>query len=348
MDAYDWGESYIRGKNGTEFIFKGLRSNYREIKSTSGINICWVEEAEAVSKKSWDTLIPTIREPDSEIWVTWNPEAEDSPVRQRFILSEPSGLKLAQMNWRDNPWFPAVLEQERQDCLRDNPDDYDHIWEGECITRSDAQILSGKWVVREFEPESNWDGPYHGADWGFGSDPTAAVRLWVADRQLWVEYESYAHHLELDDTGQRWADDIPGIEKYVVRADNARPESISHVKKGRKRSETDRGAFPIPRLTAVKKWPGSVEDGIKHLRSYRQIVIHPRCENTALEARKYSYKVDRHTGDVLPVIIDKHNHLIDSLRYALQPVIVGAIKFATGSNATIKQTRRNKRDSFGR
>ena len=309
-DEYEWGESYIRGKNGTEFIFKGLRLNAKEIKSTAAIDICWVEEAETVSKSSWDILVPTIRNPGSEIWVTWNPESDDSEVRKRFVLNEPSSIKMVKINWDDNPWFPPELEQERQDCQRIDPDNYDWIWEGEVRTISDAQILNGKWVVQEFEPQDTWKGPYFGADWGFASDPTAAVKMWIADNKLWIEYESCKQKLELDDTAKKWMNDIPGIEKYVVRADCARPESISYVRR-----------TGIPRLTACKKWPGSVEDGIKFLRSFDQIVVHPRCKNFIYECKHYSYKVDAATGDILPKIVDKHNHGVDSCRYGLGPLI---------------------------
>jgi len=94
----------------------------------SRINICWVEEAESVSKASWDILVPTIREPDSEIWITWNPESIDSPVQQRFVTNTPPETRIAKLNWRDNPWFPAVLDQERQDYLANDPDSYWHVY----------------------------------------------------------------------------------------------------------------------------------------------------------------------------------------------------------------------------
>ena len=308
--AYTYGESFIRGRNGTEFLFKGLRTNYQEIKSLSGINICWVEEAEATSEASWQVLTPTIRAPGSEIWVTWNPDSEDSPVRKRFILNPPRNLTIAEMNYCDNPWFPEVLEEERQECLRLNPDDYGHIWLGECRTRSDAQVLNGKWTVDTFEPQPHWDGPYHGADWGYANDPTAAVKVWVCDRTLYVEHESVHVQLELDATAEQWKQDIPGIEKYVVPSDCARPESISYVKR--------KG---IPRLEAAPKWSGSVEDGIAWLRSFERIVIHPRCEQAAKEARLWSYKVDRQTGDVLPKLLDGNDHIWDSIRYGCHKMI---------------------------
>lgn len=97
VDHYDIGESYIRGKNGTEYIFKGLRHNYQQIKSTSGVTIAWIEEAETVSEQSWKNLVPTIRAPGSEIWLTWNPEDEDSATNRRFIVDPPPDSKIVKL-----------------------------------------------------------------------------------------------------------------------------------------------------------------------------------------------------------------------------------------------------------
>lgn len=307
---YTIGESFIRGRNGTEFLFKGLRRNYKEIKSYTNINICWAEEAEAISEASWATLIPTIRAPGSEIWLTWNPEQPDSATHKRFIENPPERSRIVQMNWRDNPWFPPELDEERRRDFQLNPDTYPHIWEGECLTRTDAQILGGKWIVEEFEPTPEWGDPLHGLDFGFAQDPTAGVRVWVHDGCLYVEHEAGKVNLELDDTAGYMSRHIPGFEKYVIRADCARPESISHLK-----------SHGLPKIIPCEKWSGSVEDGIAHLRTYKKIVIHPRCKEVIKEARLYSYKLDRNTGDVLPSIVDAYNHYIDAIRYALGPMI---------------------------
>ena len=309
-NAYDYGESFIRGKNGTEFIFKGLKHNYREIKSISGINLAWVEEAEAVSEQSWRTLTPTIREPGSEIWLTWNPESLDSPTQKRFIDAPPPRAKIAEINYLDNPWFTQELEEERQNDLRRDPDMYRHIWEGECITRTDAQILGGKYSIREFEPRADWDGPYYGMDFGFANDPTTAGKSWINGEKLYVEYDAGSVGLELDDTADFFISRVPGIEKNIIRADSARPESISYLRR-----------HGLPLIKSAAKGPGSIEDGVAFLKSFTEIVIHPRCIGTAIEARLYSYKIDRLSGDVLPVIVDANNHYIDCLRYSLEPVM---------------------------
>lgn len=321
LDAYfDIGEKYIRTKNRRVWYgFAGLRHNLDSIKSKARILLMWVDEAEGVSEVAWQKAIPTVREDGSEIWVTWNPEKDGSPTDLRFWKNKPKGAKIVEMNYSDNPWFPAVLEQERlEDRARLDDQTYAWIWEGAYRENSEAQILAGKYRVAEFEPGGDWDGPYHGVDWGFSQDPTAAVKLWVHDQRLWVEREAGKVGLENDDIAEYLIKHIPGIENYAVRADSARPETISHVRSPG-RGPNKRAC--LPRIEPVEKWKGSVEDGIAHLRSYKEIVIHPRCTQFLKEARLYSYKVDRLSGDVLPAIIDKHNHYIDAARYALAPLI---------------------------
>lgn len=315
-DYYEVGEKYVRTKDRRiRYVFSGLNRNIDSIKSKAKILLAWVDEAEGVGEAAWRKLIPTVREEGSELWVTWNPELDGSATDKRFLKDPPDDAIIVEMNCWDNPFFPATLEAERvSDQRRLDPQTYAHIWEGAYLENSDKQVLSGKYEVREFTPGDDWDGPYHGLDWGFANDPTAAVKCWVHDECLWVEHEAGAVGLELDDTGPYLRGKIEGIEKYVVRADCARPESISHVK---------RRADGLPRLEAAPKWSGSVDDGIAHLRSYRRIVIHPRCTETAREARMYSYKVDRITGDVKPDVADAHNHYIDAIRYALSPLIRG-------------------------
>jgi phage terminase large subunit len=126
-------ETEIRGKNGTTFTFSGLSQHTVDsIKSFEGADICWVEEGQTVSKKSWDVLTPTIRRPGSEIWITMNPELDTDETYKRFIVNKPDHCMAVEVNWHDNPWFGDVLEQERQHCLKAAPDDYDTIWEGKC------------------------------------------------------------------------------------------------------------------------------------------------------------------------------------------------------------------------
>jgi phage terminase large subunit len=140
---YTVTESEIRGINGSVFTFSGLASHTVEsIKSMANINRCWVEESQSVSKKSWEILIPTIRAPDSEIWITMNPDLDTDETYVRFILNPPPDTFIVNLNWSDNPWFPLVLEKERQHCLKSDPKSYANIWDGKPKTVVDGAIYA--------------------------------------------------------------------------------------------------------------------------------------------------------------------------------------------------------------
>lgn len=153
----------IRGKNGTEFIFAGLADHTAEsIKSFEGIDRVWVEEAQAVSKRSWDILIPTIRKPDSEVWISFNPELDSDETYKRFVLNPPPSAVVVKINYQDNPWFPEVLEAERLHCKATDPDGYENIWEGNTKAAVDGAIYakeiavsmdSGRFANVPYEPK---------------------------------------------------------------------------------------------------------------------------------------------------------------------------------------------------
>lgn len=597
----------IRGTNGTEIIFKGLRSNPQEIKSTEGVDLCWVEEAQAVSAESWDVLIPTIRKPNSEIWLTFNPLDEQDPTYQRFVLNAPDDALVRKVNYDENPYFPEVLRREMEWLKARDYESYLHIWEGEVRKHSNAVIFAGRFRVEEFETDRDARF-YQGCDWGFacldgdtvvptdkgekllrdivagdkvltregykrvihaqsrgiksvygvdfgykngiiatgdhriftadgwkqvedlgrteklcmmkssltarfirgiltestriittGSmdenasmkscteqygntitgkfpkvatyimltaihlitvlkilfvslkanikksitkinlaqfppkkcknieqntdtqkktgqnaernhlqrrrndagfalnvesllslltciknsvlqtaanirtqetvnanilanvaerfllrlltslekpvqrsahinlqsrgekevfditvengeyfangvlvhncDPTVLVRCYLKDRTIFIDREAWGVGVDLDETPALF-DTIETARSWPIKADNARPETISFMK---------RRGFHI---SGAKKWAGSIEDGIEYLKSL-DIVIHPRCRHTIDEFNHYSYKVDKQTGDVLPVVVDAWNHCIDALRYSQDGLIKG-------------------------
>lgn len=310
---YIIGENFIKGRNGTEFIFHGLYTNLSAIKSISGVDICIVEEAEDTDHEAWVILPPTIRKNKSEIWVIWNPRDKLSPVDRRFRACPRGDALMAEVHYRDNPWFPAVLEAERaQDRETMDPGMYAHVWEGAYMEISDAQVLAGRWRVAEFEADPSWDGPYYGADWGFSQDPTAVVRCWIVDGQgdrdrLYIDYEASAVGVELDELPELFRI-VPGVDNHRIRADCSRPETISYMSR----------YFDI---IAGDKWPGCVEDGIAFMRSF-DIIIHPRCIKTIDEARTWEYKRNK-AGDVLPVLVPGNDHCFDAIRYALSPLIRG-------------------------
>lgn len=311
-DYYDIGQNYIRTKNGlVSYVFCGLRHNLDSIKSKARILLCWVDEAENVSEIAWRKLTPTVREDNSEIWVTWNPETEGSPTDVRFRQNPPENAVIVEMNYNDNPFFPDVLEQERlNDLARLDYASYAWVWEGAYLENSDKQVLSGRYVVEEFDDNlhKQADRLLFGADFGFANDPNTLIRSFILNDCLYIEYEAYGVNIELDEMPQFY-DSVPEARKWPIKGDCSRPETISHIK---------RKGFNI---SAAKKWQGSVEDGIAYLRGFKKIIIHPRCKHTATEARLYSYKTDRMTGEVLPIIVDANNHCWDAVRYSLDGYI---------------------------
>jgi phage terminase large subunit len=317
---YEMGENFIRTKNRrVSYGFAGLRHNLDSIKSKARILLCWVDEAETVSEMAWRKLLPTVREDGSEVWITWNPERRDSATSQRFrheeifddLTSELIGVGV-EMNYSDNPWFPEVLEIERRQDQK-NLDDatYRCILECDYLELSEAQIFRNKYKVEAFDDElwKTADRLFFGADFGFANDPNTLIRSFILENTLYIEYEAFGVGVDLDEMAQFY-DSVPGARDWPIKGDCSRPETISYLR---------RQGFNIE---AAEKWPGSVEDGIAHIKGFETVVIHTRCKKTLEEFRSYSYKKDRLTDEVLPIIVDKWNHGIDALRYSLDGYIM--------------------------
>jgi phage terminase large subunit len=316
--------SEIRTHGDGLIIFQGMQNHTADsIKSLEGYDIAWVEEAQTLSERSLRLLRPTFRKDPSpgypagsELWFSWNPEDPDDPVDKmlRGTVQPPSSI-VVEANWKDNPWFPKVLRDEMEYDYRVDPEAADHVWGGEYWQKSDAQVLSGKWKVEEFEPVTSgkgaWNGPYHGADWGFANDPTTLVRFWLKpDGSLMVEREAYAVGCDLIDTPRLFLTQVPDLRRYMIGADCARPETISHMSRVEK--------FKVE---PAEKWQGSVEDGIAWLRGRPQIIIHPRCKHTILEAKAWRYKTDKLTGLVVATLIDGNDNTWDAIRYGAHRMI---------------------------
>jgi len=141
---YTVEKTRLLGKNGTEITFAGLKHNVANIKSAEAVDICWVEEAQSVSKESWNTLIPTIRKDKSSIWVSFNPDFDDDPTYVMFIRNPPPNALVTRVTWRDNPWFPEVLKTEMDHMRRTDPDEYEHVWEGSCISLLQSAIYANE------------------------------------------------------------------------------------------------------------------------------------------------------------------------------------------------------------
>lgn len=321
-------EAEIKTPGGGVIMFQGMQNHTADsIKSLEGFDVAWVEEAQSLSQRSLDLLRPTIRKPGSELWFSWNPGKPTDPVD--VLLrgdNPPTDSVVIEVNWNDNPFLPAELLADLEDDRRRDPDKFLHVWQGAYSLNSEARVFRN-WRVEDFETA---DDAVHrfGADWGFAIDPTVLVRCHIEGRNLYVDAEVWQVGCEIDHLPKLF-NTIPGANKWLIRADSARPETVSYMR---------RQGFSI---TPALKGQGSVEDGIEFLKSF-DIIVHPRCKRVAEELTLYSYKVDEHTGEILPVLEDKNNHTIDALRYALEELR------RTGYKPAEVKASRNPPDLWGR
>lgn len=302
-------DSHIESPRDGLIIFQGMQShNAESIKSLEGYDIAWVEEAQSLSQRSLDLLRPTIRKPGSEIWFSWNPNFPTDPVDQYLRPANkedmPPNTVVVEARWDQNPWFPDALIPEMLYDRRRDPDRYQHIWLGGYLRNSEARVFQN-WRIEEFEEPPAGTRLFYGADWGFSIDPSVLVRCWIAERTLYVDHEVYQVGCPIDKLPELFQR-IPGSKIWPSRADSARPETIDYMK---------RHGYPL--MQPAVKGKNSVEDGIEFLKAY-DIVVHPRCRHTADELSMYSWKIDRKTEEVLPILEDQGNHVIDALRYALE------------------------------
>lgn len=302
----------ILSKHGGVTIFEGMQNHTSEsIKSLEGFDRAWFEEAQNASNKSLTLLRPTIRKPGSQMWFGWNPDLDTDPIdellRGEFL---PPGAVVVQANYMDNPWLPQELRDEMEYDKRRDPDKYAHVWLGEYRRNSEARVFHN-WKIEEFERPA---GTVHrlGADWGFSVDPSVLVRCDIEGNRLYVDHEAYMVGCEIVNLPELFMS-VPEAEKWPITADSARPETISHMRKN-----------GFPKILAAIKGPKSLDEGVEFLKSF-DIIVHPRCVHLIDELIMYCYKTDPLTGAVLPILADKHNHVIDSLRYACE----GARRAAT-------------------
>jgi phage terminase large subunit len=270
-DYYEMGEKYIRSKDGrVSYVFAGLRRNIDSLKSKSRILLAWVDEAESVSEMAWQKLMPTVREEESEVWVTWNPESKESATHKRYRENPPADAKIVEMNWRDNPWFPEVLNKERLEDKEKRPEAYDFIWEGDFLTHNagayyaiemrDAKS-SGRIGFVPYEPSlgviTSWDlGIGDSTSIWFLQVSGAEIRVIDYYEQNGVGLDHYARVLQ---------------DKGYVYSEHILPHDVQvkELGSGKSRIETldNLGVRPI---TIAPKL--GVDDGIQAVRS-----ILPRC-----------------------------------------------------------------------
>ena len=209
-------------------------------------------------------------------------------------------------------WLGTSFLEKAEYMRLHKPEAYNHEYLGISTGNDELLVFNSDYSTRTFDTplfsELTGGRPFYGADWGFSQDPTTLVRCFVKNNDLYIEYETGGVGVDNDELPQLFSA-VPLSRKFKIFADCARPETISHVR--------NKGY----NIEGAPKWSGSVEDGVTVLKSFNHIYIHPRCVRTLEEFSNYSYKVDRVTGEVLPVIIDKFNHYIDAIRYGLTPLI---------------------------
>lgn len=318
---------------GGQIIFRGMQNHtQQQIKSIEGVDICWVDEAHAISQASLDILIPTIRREGSELWYSWNPIAPTDPIDALLRGQTRPDSIVVEANWSENPFFPEVLRGEMEWDKSRNEEKYAHTWCGEYQKHSEARVFRNVEVFDFITPPGAEF--YFGADWGFSMDPTVLVRCYIDARTLYIDQEAYRIGCEIDhipflfggtqdeslqalNAGviadlpadlQGYAG-IPGSREWPIIGDSASPDIISHLRR-----------HGFPRITAARKGTDSVREGVTFLQNFESIVVHTRCVHAIDEFRTYSHKIDKLTGEVLPILEDKKNHYIDSVRYALERV----------------------------
>jgi phage terminase large subunit len=336
-------ETEIRGVNGSEFSFAGLASHTIDsIKSFEGCDRVWVEEGQAVSKRSWDVLIPTIRKPGSEIWVTYNPELETDETHQRFAVNPPPGAVVAQVNYSDNPWFPAELEAERLHCKLTAPKDYDNIWEGKCKPAVAGAIYYDEVASAEAGGRI-CNVPY---------DPLLKVHV-VFDLG-WNDAMAIS-------LVQRGLSDVRVIE-YIEDSHKTLDHYSALLKEKRlnwgkvylphdgrnKDFKTGKSAEEIMRALGwdVAITPNmSIEDGIRLTRMTfpRMYFDKTKCERLIQCAKRYRRSINQQTQEPGPPLHDEWSHGADDLRY----IAVNAEHFSNEDWTSIAPITGNQSDQDG-
>lgn len=312
---YESLDQEIRGKNGTLFVFAGLASHTIDsIKSFANCDICWVEEGQSVSKRSWDVLTPTIRKEGSEIWVTFNPELESDETYQRFVANPPDNAIVIQVNYDQNPFFTDILEAERQDTLRRDPKGYAQIWEGKCLPAVAGAIYYNEVALAESE-ERIRDVPY---------DPMLKVHP-VFDLG-WNDAMSISlvqrQGSELRIIGYI-EDSHKTLDHYSaeLRKLNYNWGSLYLPHDGRNKDfKTGKSAQEIMEAFgwSVVITPNmSIEDGIRLTRmTFRQIFIDKlKCERLIQCAKRYRRSINQQTNEPGPPMHNEWSHGADCLRY---------------------------------
>lgn len=312
-EFYTVTDNAIRGANGTEFYFAGLRSqDAHKLKSYEGVDICWVEEAQVVSKRSWDILLPTIRKPLSEIWVTFNPELDSDETYQRFVAKPVEGSIVVKMNYSDNPWFPEVLEFERKALQSRDPEAYRNVWEGECRSAVEGAIYA-KEVAALYESGRVRPCPYDPVlpvhtVWDLGWNDQTSIAL--VQRASEVRIIGY-----IEDSHRTLADYIAQLKNltYVWGQDWLPHDGrAKDFKSGKSAEEMMKALGRDVRIVENL----DIESGIKAARMmFPRVYIDPGAERLLHCLKRYRRTINANTNEPGPPLHDDASHGADAFRY---------------------------------
>lgn len=360
---FDIQEQVIKRKGGTGVaVFLGMQDHTADsVKGLDDFDLGLVDEANSLSATSIKKLTPTFRKEGSEIHFAWNPDKENAAVDEFFRANEGDpDFVLVHVNITDNPFANETQmaeyrrEERRADAARERiaakkrqgfggedsdlaiVDDFEHVWRGGYNNRS-QRLVFHNWRKGVLEVPGNivW---FYGIDWGFASDPMAGIKSCILPAAIKDEPHTLYVRRAISQVGVRNEDAVEfikrldGIENWPARADSARPELIDYVRRN-----------GLPKVRAAKKGPGSVPDGTSFLQSFN-IVVHPEdAKPFVSELKLHSYKVVKHTGEILPVVEDSHNHCLDAGRYSLE----GQHRKGKFIKATTTPTETPRRRYFG-
>jgi phage terminase large subunit len=314
-------QTEIRGKNGTEFYFSGLSNETStSLKSFEGVDIVWCEEAQTISKRSWDILIPTIRKEGSEIWITYNPELESDETHQRFVINPPPDCVTVKMDYHDNPWFPKTLEQERQHAKETmRAEDYAHIWEGQCKPAVEGAIYFSA-MSQTIAGGRIRNVPHDGSlkthvvfDLGFNDAMTIILAQKVAGevrvihyieghQRTLADYNAELRALRLDDQPMNWGNLYLPHDGFAKRHQT-----------GKMDADVMRGfGWNVQQTPNV-----AVNTGIDRAREmFPRVYFHEtRCERLLECLKRYRWNINQKTGQGETPLHDEFSHGADAFRY---------------------------------
>jgi phage terminase large subunit len=318
---YTIRDSEITGANGTQFLFAGIRGlDVAKIKSLEGIDRCWVEEANTVTKKSWETLIPTIRKDGSEIWISFNPELDSDETYQRFVVKPPINSEPVKINWSDNPWFPSVLKDEMESLKARDHESYLNVWEGNCRASVEGAIYANE-IRLAVESHRIRPCPYdpilkvHAIwDLGWNDAMTVIMVQRVASSLSVIDYLETSHTL--------YSEIVNGNAKIKGLAQRGYRWGKDYLPHDGKAKNPQTGKSAIETLEALGRSVEEVPDiGVEEgIRAARQIFSQVYFDETKASRlvhclKRYRRTINQQTNEPGAPLHDEFSHGADAFRY---------------------------------